>query len=97
MATSSRPKAWVKGGLFGRDDVPWIKADRKQKMFFRSGLYSTIFSFGPKMKNGQDMAKMANYIISAIISDKMVGGKVDILKFRLESIGYDQCGCLDGV
>ena len=43
------------------------------------------------MKNGQDMAmaKMAKNAISAIISARMVGKKVYILKFSVESIDHD--------
>ena len=43
------------------------------------------------MKNGQDMAmaKKAKNAISAIISAKITGEKVYILKFSIESIDHD--------
>ena len=40
------------------------------------------------------MAKIANYTISATLSAKTVGGKVNILKFSVESNEHDLDLCL---
>ena len=81
------------GGLFWlKFKVPQIKSDRKGKLFLRYYFITEFFSLGPKMKKGQymAMAKMAKNAISAIISARMVGKKVYILKFSVESIDHDQ-------